>query len=49
MSIRKGQAIIGEFRTSSTLIGSLKLARGFRAAHSRWTTATVARSSSVTP
>ena len=35
------------FITSSTVIGSLKLARGFLAAHSRWITATVAKSSSV--
>jgi hypothetical protein len=43
----KGQAIMSEASTSATVIGSLKLARGFMAAHSRWTTATWARSSTV--
>ena len=47
--MRNGQAIIGEASTSSTVIGALKLARGFMAAHSRWITDTQARSSTVRP
>jgi len=47
ISLVKGQAIMSDFKTSSTVIGSLKLARGFFAAHSRWITATWAKSSTV--
>jgi hypothetical protein len=38
-----------EFSTSSTVIGSLNVARGFLAAHSRCTTETMAICSCVTP
>ena len=38
-----------DFSTSATVIGSLKVARGFLAAHSRCTTATIATCSSVMP
>ena len=46
---RSGQAIIGEPRTSSIVVGSRNVARGFRLAHSRWATATAAKCSSVNP
>ena len=48
-SKRNGQAIIREFSTSSTVIGVLKVARGFLPAHSRWTTETIASCSCVRP
>jgi hypothetical protein len=38
-----GYAIIREVKTSSTVIGVLKVARGFFAAHSRCTTETIAK------
>ncbi|MEZ5372673.1 MAG: hypothetical protein R2704_08035 [Microthrixaceae bacterium] len=38
-----------ESSTSSTVIGSRNVARGFIAAHSRWTTATLASCSWLTP
>jgi hypothetical protein len=38
----EGQAIIREFSTSSTMIGALRVGRGFFAAHSRCATETVA-------
>ena len=37
------------FSTSATVIGALKVARGFLAAHSRCTTATIAICSWVMP
>src|SRR5271167_2014221 len=46
---RNGSAIIREFSTSSTVIGVLKVARGFLAAHSRCTTETIASCFCVRP
>ena len=40
--MRKGQAIMRLSSTSSTVIGSRNMARGFIAAHSRCTTGTIA-------
>src|SRR2546430_12560703 len=53
-SNRNGYATMREFSTSSTVIGApgaprLKVARGFFAAHSRCTTATIANYSCVKP
>jgi hypothetical protein len=41
--------MIREFSTSSTVIGVLKVARGFFVAHSRCTTETIASCSCVSP
>ena len=49
MSSRNGQAIMREFNTSSRVIGSRKLARGWKPAHLRCTTPTLATFSMPTP
>ena len=45
----RGSAIMREFSTSSTVIGSRKKARGLREAFSRWVTATRAKCSGFAP